>query len=385
MMRETASGFLLGSLLCVRTAAIPSFFRTSFDFPPDGARPAGLQYWSMNAALLLATISLHGFLDGYYAWNGNQPGNHESFVAGTGTTAKRADEMSLNLVAVEVTEEAKPLGFHFAIVAGSGSDIVHAGEPHGSGAGPDVYRHIYQASVIYKPSDRLTVEGGIYPSHIGFEGFFSKDNWNYTRSWLGEFSPYYQTGVRVAWRFNDHWSGEAHVLNGWQIIGENNDAKAFGGKVAYTSDRLTASLNTFDGPELPNDNSHWRHFGDLIATYNGTPKLSIGGSLDRGRQELPGDAAANWLGIVGYGRYAFDDRHALAVRAERFRDPDNGISGTAQTLTEATVTYEIRPVPNLIVKAEGRRDRSTAAVFGKGSSGASRTQNLFVIGAVATF
>lgn len=234
-------------------------------------------------------ITIHGFVDGYYAWNDNNPASHENFEPGTGTTAKRANEMNLNLAAVDIVRDAQPVGFHLSFVAGSGADIVHAGEPQGSAVGRDVYRNIYQASILYKASDRLTIEAGIFPSHIGFEGFYSKDNWNYTRSWLGEFSPYYQTGGHAGYRFNDHWSGELHLLNGWQIIGENNDAKAIGGKIAYSDDRLSASFNTFDGPELPNDNAHWRHFGNLIALFKATPALSIGGSFDRGHQELPGD------------------------------------------------------------------------------------------------
>jgi hypothetical protein len=313
-------------------------------------------------------IALHAFVDGYYAWNSNDPASHESFIPGTGTTAKRANEFNVNLAAVELVKDAAPVGFHLSLVAGSGADVVHAAESEG-------FRHVYQASVIYKPNERLTLEGGIFPSHIGFEAFFSKDNWNYTRGWLGELSPYYQTGVHAGYQFSKQWSGELHVLNGWQLINDNNGAKSIGAKIAYGGNRVSASLNTLDGPELPNDNHHWRHFGDLIATWKATPKLSVGGSLDRGHQQL-----ANWLGLGLYGRYAIDNRHAVAVRAERFRDPDNGISGFAQELTEATVTYEVRPTPNLILKLEGRRDRSTASVFD-----GSKNQTLVVAGAVAPF
>jgi len=320
------------------------------------------------------TIKIHGFIDAYYAWNGNDPASHENFASGTGSTAKRANEFNLNLAEVAVTRDAKPVGFHLSLIAGNGADVIHASEPQG-------FRFVYQASILYKRSDRLTFEAGIYPSHIGFEGFFSKDNWSYTRGWLAEFSPYYQTGIRANYAFTPHWSGELHVLNGWQNIADNNDATAIGGKIAYTNGRLTTALNTFDGPELAGDDKHWRHFGDLIATFNATPSLSIGGSLDRGRQELPG-GGANWLGVAVYGRYAFDDRRAVAVRVERFSDPNNGITGAPQKLAEATLTYEYRPVSNLILKVEGRRDHSTAPVF---NSGASRDETLVVIGAVATF
>jgi hypothetical protein len=323
-------------------------------------------------------VTIHGFIDGYYAWNDNSPASHESFFAGAGSTAKRANEFNLNLAAIDIVRDAAPLGFHLSLVAGNGADVIHSAESEG-------FRHIYQASVIYKVNDKLTIEGGIFPSHIGYESFYSKDNWNYTRSWPGELSPFYQTGVHAAYRFNKQWSGEVHVLNGWQLISDNNDAKAIGGKIAYTNDRLTASFNTFDGPELPHDNSHWRHFGDLIATWKATPKLSLGTSLDRGHQELPGDAAANWLGVAGYGRYALDDRHAVAMRGSLFRDPDNAISGAAQTLTEVTLTYEFHPAANLIMKIEGRHDHSTAAIFARKANELTSNQTIVVIGAVATF
>ena len=323
-------------------------------------------------------VTINGFVDGYYAWNGNDPPSHESFFPGAGSTGKRANEISLNLAALEIVRDAAPLGFHLSLVAGNGADVIHAAESEG-------FRHLYQASVIYKVNAKLTVEGGIFPSHIGFESFYSKDNWNYMRSWPGELSPFYQTGVHAAYQFDSHWSGEVHLLNGWQLIKDNNEAKAIGGKVAYTNSRLTASFNTFDGPELPHDNAHWRHFGDLIAVYKVTPKLSLGGSLDRGHQQLPGGAAANWLGVAAYGRYALDERHAVAVRGSLFNDPDNALSGTAQKLTEGTITYEFHPLPSLIVKLEGRRDHSTAPVFARQTTGLTNDQTIVAAGVVATF
>ena len=76
-----------------------------------------------------------------------------------------------------------------------------------------------------------------------------------------------------------------------------------------------------------------------------------------------------------------DARHAVAARAEQFRDPHNGISGTPQTLREVTLTYEMRPREHLILKLETRYDRSTAAVFADQKRG----QLLALAGAVVTF
>ena len=324
-------------------------------------------------------VSVHGWLDGYYAWNGNHPEPRLNFFDGTGTTAHRADQLAINIAAVDVARPTAPFGFHVTLVAGDSSDVVHAGEPHPRRL---VIRNVYQASVSYLvPIGRgLTLEGGVYPSHIGFEGFFTKDNWNYTRGWLGELSPYYQSGIKASYAWNDRWSGQVHVLRGWQLIGNGNAGPAFGTQVAYSGSRLSASFNTFVGPGQPHDRAHLRKFGDLVAVYKSTPELSVGLSIDRGRQAYRLDGSANWVGIAAYGRYALDERHAFALRAERFRDPDAGISGFAQSLTEATLTYEFRPSAHLILKFEARRDHSTAPVFD-----ASRDEVIAVASAVATF
>ena len=321
-------------------------------------------------------LSIRVFIDAYDAWNDNHPRSHENFFSGTGTTAKRADEIDLNLAAIEIACPAKPVGFQLSLVDGRGADVVHSGEPKRH------FRHLYQASLSYNaPVGRgLLFEGGVYPSHIGFEGFFSPDNWNYTRSWLGEFTPYYQSGIKVSYAWNDRWSARIDVLRGWQLISDNNSASSLGAQLAYASGRLSASFNTFIGPELANDDKHLRTFGDLVLTWKMTPKATFAASLDRGHQAFPNDVAANWLGIAGYARYAVDDRRAVAVRAERFRDPNNGISGTAQTLTETTITVEIREAKHLIFKIEGRHDHSSAPVFDH-----THNQTLLIAAIVVTF
>jgi hypothetical protein len=324
--------------------------------------------------------SFSGFVDAAWLWNANRPASHENFIPGTGTSGKRANELMLNLASVRWARAAsveQPVGFTFSLVAGEGSDVVHAGEPDGGAK----FRHVYEASLSYRLRNGVVIEAGVYPSHIGMEGFFSKDNWSYTRSWLGELSPYYQTGIKASYAFNGRWSGQVHLLNGWQLIDDNNGGKSIGTQLAYASGPISASLNTFAGPELADDDHSLRTLVDLVVTWRVAPRVQLGASVDLGGQEFTGAGHARWDGVAAYARYGFDARHALAVRAEQFRDPDSGISGAPQTLREATLTYELRPRDRLILKLESRYDRSTAAVFGDGE----RTQFLLLAGAVVTF
>jgi hypothetical protein len=329
-------------------------------------------------------ITFSGFVDVNFAWNGNRPDNHQNFYPGAGTSAKRANEFAINLAQVQWTRpvsEQQPAGFTLSLVAGEGTDVVHGGEPGGA----DKFRYVYQASVAYRLPSGLVLEGGVYPSHIGFEGFYSKDNWSYTRSIMGESSPYYQAGIKASYAWNEHWSGRVDLLNGWQLINDNNDGKSIGTQIAYTSDALTASLNTFIGPELADDDDSLRKFVDVVVLYKATPALQLGGTVDLGSQEIPNAGDASWNGAGILARYALNDRSAIAARVERFHDPDNGITGFAQTISEGTLTYETRPRENLIFKLEGRYDKSNADVFFKNNDTATDHQLLAVAGVVVTF
>jgi len=323
-------------------------------------------------------ISFSGFIDVHFAWNGNRPDNHENFYSGAGTTAKRANEFAINLAQVQWTRLVSaehPAGFTLALVAGEGTDVVHGGEP----GGPGKFRHVYQASAAYRLANGLILEGGVYPSHIGLEGFYSKDNWNYSRSIMGESSPYYQTGIKASYSFNDHWSGRVDLLNGWQNINDNNDGKSIGTQIAYTSGVLTASLNTFLGPELAGDDDSLRKFADVVVLYKLNPSLRLGGTIDVGAQEN-----ARWSGVGILARFAVNAHNALAIRAEHFSDPDNAITGTAQRLRAVTLTYEARPHDNVILKLEARYDKSSAKVFFKRDTTTDR-QFLALAGVVMTF
>ena len=73
------------------------------------------------SALELAPLQLHGFVDVFYGLNTNRPADHGSFLPGTGTTARRANELNLNAAAVDLSLQPRPVGFHLTLAFGSGS------------------------------------------------------------------------------------------------------------------------------------------------------------------------------------------------------------------------------------------------------------------------
>ncbi|HEX8698635.1 MAG TPA: porin [Myxococcaceae bacterium] len=339
---------------------------------------------------LASRLKFEGGVDVYYGHNFLRPADASNFIPGTGTTAKRANEFSLNLATLGMSVDPAPVGFRFLLGYGTSMEVLHAGEPGGTAAGPNVWRYVQQASLAYVAGP-LTVEAGIYPSHIGFESLQSQLNWTYSRAWMSELSPYYQTGVKGTWRFSEAWSAQLHVLNGWQNIGENNHGKALGTQLAYSGERLSASFNTFVGEEGSEDSDGLRLFGDVVAVYKVTSALSVGVSADVGRQQVPGAEAALWYAAGLNARVQLSGPVALAARAEFVKDRDGLISGVAQTLTEGTLTLEVKPAEHFTFKLEARHDRSTEDVFShrttteEGTPVLKSAQTLVVAGATAYF
>jgi len=356
--------------------------------PPDPPAPA-----RDPAPAPADRVEIHGFVDVPFAYNLNRPADHANFFPGVGTSAKRDNEFSLNLAQLELSMPASPVGFQLALGVGTATEVVHAFEPVGTAVGPEVWKQVVRASVQYQTGlgRGLLLEGGIYPSHIGMEAFATKDNWNYTRSWLGELSPYYQTGLKLAYPFSDRWSAQLHLLNGWQTIADNNRAKSLGVQLAYAGGPVSISWNGLVGSETASGDQT-RALGDVIATYQVMPSLALGFAADLAREGRASGDDASWWGAGLYARYARPGgRSALALRAESYDDEDGAISGTAQTLRELTLTLEHRPVPALILKLEGRYDHSSASVFATdelaadGSPLRKQSQLLLLLGVVAVF
>ncbi|WP_044890201.1 porin [Myxococcus hansupus] len=336
---------------------------------------------------VLSRLKVEGGVDVYYARNLNRPSDGGNFIAGAGTTAKRDNEVSINLASLGVSLAPAPVGFKVLLGFGTGIEVLHQAEPEGVAIGPDVWRHLQQATVSYATGP-LTLEAGVYPSHIGLESFQSQLNWNYTRSWMGEMSPYYQSGLKGTWAFDDAWSAQLHLLNGWQTIGENNRGKALGTQVAYSGPRLSAAFNTFVGEE---GDGGLRLFADVVATWKVTRAFSLAATADVGRQARSGQEAALWYAAGFNARVQLTEPVALAARVEAYRDRDGVISGTAQTLASGTLTLEMKPAEHLVLKLEARHDTSTAEVFTARATGVEGvptfkdSETLIVLGAVAYF
>ena len=84
--------------------------------------------------------------------------------------------------------------------------------------GADVLRHIHRANVSYLApvGNGLTLTAGLLNSFIGYESFYSRNNYNYTRSYMADNAPYFMTGVAAQYAVDQTLTFAVYVINGYE-------------------------------------------------------------------------------------------------------------------------------------------------------------------------
>lgn len=322
-----------------------------------------------------------GFIDTYYAYDFNRPPNIDRAFT---TQPARHNEFNLNLAFLEAKVSANDVRGRLAVQTGTSVQANYAGEPNiGAFSGPTLSRHIQEAVAGYQLATDLWVDAGIYLSHLGFESFISRDNWTYTRSLAADYSPYYQSGVRLSYQFSRKLSSQLHLVNGWQNISESNPQKAVGAQLSYSLNNvLTLTYNNLVGYEAGS-----RIFNDFIVKIAPSEKLQFAGVFDLGFQRPRGsEAYRNWSVATFLSRYQVTPKLALAGRVERFFDRHQIIVSTNSpggfNTWGASIGTDVALRSQLVWRTELRKFWSRDEIFPKRGSGRSE-RNAFVVASLS--
>ncbi len=345
---------------------------------PDAAAVDGNgpREWSVGP------IRFSGLIDGYYSLNLNHPASRTNQLRNFDV---KANQFSLNMAKLVLEHEADPLGFRVDLGFGRAFDIVHGAE-----AGPDVFRHIEQAFVSYKPAKAkgLQLDFGKYVTAAGAEVIETHSNWNYSRSLLFAYAiPYYHFGVRAVMPLGGHFSAGVHLANGWNNVEDNNSGKTVGLIGTITTSKFTWTHTYHVGPEKPGTNQGYRHLYDTTLLLTPLERANLYLNFDYGvDQGLPGSPDSRWVGVAGAARFWVTRWFAVAPRLEWFNDADGFATGTAQKLKEFTLTGEFKWAQGVLTRLEYRRDWSDRPFFDRGMTpGGFLNQDTLLVGLVAYF
>lgn len=274
-------------------------------------------------------LTLQAFADAYYAYDFQRPPNRDRAFT---TQPARHNEFNVNLAFVGVRLSSARVRGRVAVQTGTSVQLNYAAEPIvGVVSGPDVTRFLQEGTIGGRVMPNLWIDGGVFLSHIGAESWISSENRTYTRSLVADYTPYYESGVRATWSPRASVTAQLNVVNGWQIVSENNDDKAIGIRVDYTPAAwLTLSYDNFIGNERPDTlPSGVRSFHEVIVKARLTDRLETLVSVQRGSEPRPSrNGTTSWGGGAAVARVNAGRGVALSARLERFSDPEQAIAAT---------------------------------------------------------
>jgi hypothetical protein len=336
------------------------------------------------------STQISGLLDVYYGYNFNQPVDQSVQLRGLET---KSNSFQLNLVKLtfnKAAAEKNTVGYRFDLMAGPAADSYSAFEP--VAGQQNIMKHLQQAYISYNApiGKGLTLDFGKYATFVGAEVLETIDNWHYQQSLLFAYAqPYYHTGLRATYNFSEKVGFGAYVVNGWNSSFDNNTGKSVGLSATLTPNaKFQLIQNWLGGPEHSGTNEGWRNLWDTVANVTLTPQVGFKLNYDYGYDTNlpPLTGRSVWQGIASSAKFSSkSQRHSFAPRFEYFKDRDGFATGTAQSIKEFTLTYDLRLRPNFSTKFEYRGDYSNIPYFKKNTDELAKNQGVFIIGVVYSF
>lgn len=317
-------------------------------------------------------LAVNAFVSTAYEYNSNRPTS--------GASSYRVFDFNDNSFNLDVAElvvqiaASKPNDAGFRVDFATGNSIPQITKTQDQTAAQFDLQQAF-ASYIAPIGSGLRFDVGKYVTHMGYELIEGYDGYNdnYSRSILfGYAIPFTHTGVKASYAFSTKVAGMVEVVNGWDLLRDNNRSKSVGAQLTLTPvTPLTVFLNWIGGPELANDNHTKRNVFDVVAVLKPTGTLTLGVNGDYGKEDAtslvnPG-ADATWKGIAGYATFAVTDKFSLAFRGETFHDED-GVrlgTGTNATLSEGTFTPAYKFTDHVVLRGEARYDKANQPIFTK--------------------
>lgn len=327
------------------------------------------------------------YLDTYYAFSTNRP--RDNTLVGSASIG-RHNEFMINLVAAGLSANYKNVLANITLQTGSMLNIVQdldGTAARGRNLTTNNLHNVMQATAGYHfdKAYGLNVEAGIFLSYIGLESYLLAENWNYHRSLVCDFTPFYFQGVRVQYFPSVKLKIEPWLMNGFQTYGKFNSAPGAGASVYYRpSEKLGFIANFYYGTDTPDNPDRKRFHSDnsvLLRYVNrpasrGISKMAFsvnshigfqsGGGVDASEAYMAGTSIAHRMWFDG-DRYAFTLRGEYLTNPTRYLAPPAAFSSTGdQTSLKIgglTGTFDIMPTDFMTFRFEAMTRHANVPYF----------------------
>lgn len=185
------------------------------------------------------------------------------------------------------------------------------------------------------------------------------------------------TGLGVDFKFGPKVDAQLRVINGWDVVVDNNSALSFMGRLGLTpSPVVTIGLIGFVGPEQADNNDNLRYGFEGLGTFKVGAKTTLVAQFDIGAEQglLPDpNANATWWGGGVWLVQDLSKVFNLGLRGD-YVDDKNGVrtSGVlgypvadARKFGSVTATLNIHAFPKAVIRPEFRLDFSSLDDYGE--------------------
>lgn len=244
--------------------------------------------------------------------------------------------------------------------------------------GYSILRYLSRANVSYLApiGNGLTLTAGLMNSFIGFESMYAKDNFNYTRSWIADYSPFYLIGFGGQYAVNQNVTASLYLVSDYDYLAYRSNQPKYASQVAWAiTPAWKLTQNLFAGSEQANaDTSNWRYFSDSILQWTGE-EITLALAYDIGTERLNQSGQYRqtlWMGSALFSRWHLDGPWSMALRPEIYWDGDGRMTGNRQLVKAVTATLDYKiPLDSafVILRSEYRYDDSTGKQGGFYTSG----------------
>ena len=319
--------------------------------------------------VVAAQVKLTGFAEASYVYSAHASG--DSIVVGR-LYDRYHDQYTLNALAVVLDKpyDAAKLsaGFHAELLFGQNAAVVQSGgfKVGDQGDIPNLYVTLNLPTSNGKGGG-VQLKVGRIATLLGLEVIetYANPNWSegnqfiYVENFTG-------LGVSVETKLGAHADAQLRVINGWDVVRDNNHRKSVMGRVGFAPNASTSlGIVGFWGPEQAgNDTTNRSGVEALLWHKLGSAALWV--QADYGKE-----ASATWYGLGAWVTYDLSPKVGLALRGDYIDDQDgartSGVLGfpanTGHKFGSATATLNIRAWPDAVVRPELRYDRSTLQAF----------------------
>ena len=327
------------------------------------------------------------YLDTYYSYSTNRPADNT--IVGSATIG-RHNEFQINLASVGVQANYRNVLFNLSVQTGDMLNIVQdldVSALRGRNLTTLNLHNIREATAGYHfdKDYGLNVEAGIFMSYIGLESYLVAENWNYHRSLVCDFTPFYFQGVRVQYFPNEHLKIEPWIMNGWQSYGKFNSAPGVGASLNYRpTENLGFIANFYYGEDTPLTPGRKRFHNDhsILYRYYNRPKsggithaafsmnnhigFQSGGGVRSDSAYMRGTAIANRVWF-NHDRAAFTVRGEYITNPTRYLSPPAAFSSTGNQVSlkigGVTGTLDIMPTDFMAFRFEAMWRKSNVPYF----------------------